>query len=340
MGSIFSLWDNKVLILRGFPKIKYSHDSRVRDKFCICEEKVDGTNLGIWSFPDGSIMGKTRMVQRWDLGSKRQEGTWKGKFEGSPNYSKVYELARKGYLVFVELYGYKNSGEFVKYSVPLAFKVIGIVDRKTFAFLPREEIEILCKEYELPLPKIYYKGKLSIKEVQRIEQELDKEIVLDGMEGLVAKYWDKDHKDSYFSKLKCEKVKEACYKLSRSLIPSTIIRKAIKKAMDENLGEKRMDILLPFVLEELREEYDESLIEPSMSKIKALLRYATTPSNEALKAKILEGMKEIHALGIDVTDEKNKGKVLSSLHDRLGDIHGGTLYKIYLEILLEMKGKW
>lgn len=43
MGTIFSLWDTKTLIIRGFPKIKYSHDSRVKDKNCICEEKIDGT---------------------------------------------------------------------------------------------------------------------------------------------------------------------------------------------------------------------------------------------------------------------------------------------------------
>jgi len=138
MGSIFSIFDNKVFIIRGFPKIRYTSDSRVRGKECVAEEKIDGTNLGIWAFPDGSIMAKTRMVPRWDLGSKRARahGSWKKKFLDTPNHTKVYKLARENYLVFVELYGYHNSGEFVKYSVPLAFKVIGIVDLDKFHFLP------------------------------------------------------------------------------------------------------------------------------------------------------------------------------------------------------------
>jgi len=340
MGTIFSLFDNKVLIIRGFPKIRYTHDSRVKDQECVCEEKVDGTNIGIWAFPDGTIMGKTRMVERWDKGSKRRAGTWKSKFLRAPLHEKIYKLAREDYLVFIELYGYCNSGEFVKYSVEMAYKVIGIVDLRAFHFLGRPEVEALCTKYELPLVTVYYKGTLTSKEVQRIEMDLDKEMTLDGMEGLVAKYWDMNDYDSYFCKIKCEKIKEACYKMSHSLIPATLIRKAIKKALDENLGEKRIEVLLPFVLEELREEFDESLVEPSMSKIKSLIRYATTPSNKELKKVVLEAMKDISAQGIDVTDDKNKGKVLSSLHFRLGDIKGGTLYKIYLELLLEMKGKW
>jgi len=340
MGTIFSKFDKETVIIRGFPKIRYTHDSRVKDKECVAEEKVDGTNLGIWILPDNSVMGKTRMVQRWDLGSKRQKGTWKGKFEQVPNYEKVFDLAREGYLVFIELYGYHNAGEFVKYTVPMAIKVIGIVNMKNFIFLPRPAVEMLCNNHQLPLPTTYYKGTLTLEEVAKIEVNLEKEMALDGMEGLVAKYWDEKDRDSYFCKLKCEKVKEECYKLSRSLIPATIIRKCIKKAMDENLGERRIEVLYPIVLEELKEDFDNSLLEPSQGKIKGLIRYATTPSDADLLKRVKETMIEINNLGIDVTDHKNKGKVLSSLHNRLGDIRGGTLFKLYIEVLLQMKGKW
>lgn len=342
LGTIFSLFDNKVLIIRGFPKIKYIHDSKVRDKECIAEEKIDGTNIGIWAFPDGSVMGKTRMVERWDLGSKRagSEGSWKNKFEKVPGYTFVYSLAQEGYLVFCELYGYKNPGEFVKYSLPIAFKVIGIVDRKSYAFLFRDEVEVLCKKYNLPLPSIEYRGNLTRKEVEKIEFNLINKVTLDGMEGLVAKYWDPNDLDTYLSKLKCEKVKEKCWKISSGLIPSLIIRKAIKKARDENLGETQINTLLPIVIEELKEEYDQSLIEASEGKIKGLIRRAVTPSDKVLKARVLEAMQEVFALGVNIEDPKNKGKVLSSLHDRLEDINGRTLYKLYLEVLLEKKGKW
>ena len=424
MGTIFSLWDSKVVIIRGFPKIKYTHDSRVRDQVCIAEEKVDGTCIGVWAFPNGMIMGKTRMVERWDLGAKKRQisvysletcpkcttlktllkeegipfeekdlnetenqaelimhnitamsvpilqvdkkfyltdeifqgntlleehvlqltatpdANWKVKFEQVPGHEKVYDLARKGFLVFCELYGYLNSGEFVKYTIPIAIKVIGIVDMKRFNFLRREETEKLCILHELPIPKIYFEGKLITKEVERIELDLEKDVVLDGMEGLVAKYWCEEEGDSYFCKLKCEKVKESCYKLSRSLIPSTIIRKAIKKALDENLGEKNIGVLFPIVVEELKEEYDEAILAASEGKVKGLIRYAVTPSDEDLKETVRLAMMDIMSTGIDVEDEKNKGKVLSGLHNRLGDIKGGTLFKLYNELLLEMKGKW
>jgi len=277
MGTIFSLFDNKVVIIRGFPKIRYSHNSKVRDKECTAEEKIDGTNIGTWVFPNGTIMGKTRMVERWDKGSKKAgtNGSWKAKFEEVPIHERVYELARKDYLVFTELYGFKNHGEFVKYSVPIAFKVIAIVDRKDQSFLQRKEVEKLCKEHDLPLPTLYYEGKLTTKEVERMELDLEEGMALDGMEGLVAKYYDEKDKDCYFCKLKCEKIKEACYKISHSLIPATLIRKAIKKALDENPGETRMGILFPFVRDELKEEFEESFLEASMGKIKRLLRYIT-----------------------------------------------------------------
>lgn len=342
MGTIFSLFDAKVVIIRGFPKIKYTHQSKVSGKYCIAEEKLDGTNIGIWEMPDGSIMGKTRMVERWDIGSGRAgaEGSWKAKFEKTPGYRKVYELAKKGYIVFVELYGYHNSGEFVKYSVPLAYKVIGVVDRRHYNFVPRGNKSMLCGEFGLPLPSVHFEGTLDVKQVMKLEAGLEEFLVLDGMEGLVAKYWDENDLDFYFSKIKTDKVKEQCYKISRSIIPANIIRKAVKKALDENPGETQMGILLKPTIDELGEEYDESMLENSMGKIKGILRATLTPSDSELKASILQGMEDLRNLGIEVLDPKQKGKVLSSLHDMLPEISGATLYKIYLEVTLEMKGKW
>jgi len=342
MGSIFSLFDNKVFIIRGFPKIRYTSNSRVRDRVCVAEEKVDGTNIGIWAFPDGSIMGKTRMVERWDKGSKRAKeyGSWKRKFAHVPCHSRIYKLAREGFLVYVELYGYHNSGEFVKYTTPMAYKVIGIVNLETYHFLPRPRVEQLCSAYNLEVVPVYYKGTLTAKEVRKMEVDLEQEMALDGMEGLVAKYWDEKDKDSYFCKIKCDRIKEVCWKISRSLIPAAMIRKCIKKALDENLGETRIEIIYPVVVEELTEDFDEAILETSQGKIKGLIRYMTTPSDVVLKARVVEVMKKMKALDVDIENPKKKGEVLSGLHDKLGDIGGGTLFKLYNEVLLEMKGKW
>jgi len=309
MGSVFSLFVGKVMIIRGFPKILYTHNSKVKDQICIAEEKLDGTNIGLWEMPDGTIMGKTRMVERWDLGSERagEDGSWKIKFEKAPDFEKVYELAKDGHLVYVELYGYKNKGEFVQYSVPYAYKVIGIVNRTHHNFLPRGNVELHCNPLKIPLPDIRFEGELSRKEVERIEFELEDDLKVDGSEGLVAKYWNKKDLDTYFCKLKTEKVKEMCYKISRSLIPAVQIRKAIRKAFENNQGETNMGVLLPFVVDELKEEYDESLLEPSMGKVKGLLRYALTPSDAELRALVLALMKEMN-IEFDVGDPKNKGK--------------------------------
>jgi len=342
MGTVFSLFDNKVMIIRGFPKIRYAHNSRVKDKHCLAEEKLDGTNIGVWQMPDGTIMGKTRMVVRWDLGSKRAgtEGSWKKKFENAPNYDKIYEIAKKGYIVYVELYGYKNHGEFVQYSIPYAYKVIGMVSRDRHNFLPRGNIEMHCNPLKIPLPFLKFEGELSTKEVERIEFELEEDVKVDGMEGLVAKFWHRKDLDTYFCKLKTEKIKEQCWKISRSLIPAIQIRKAIRKALENNPGETKMGILLPFVLGELTEEYDESLLEPSMGKVKGLLRHALTPSDAELRDLVQALMKEMN-IEFDVGDPKNKGKVMSTLADKMGEgISGGTLFKLYLEVQLEMKGKW
>jgi hypothetical protein len=61
MGSVFSYYDKKLTILRGYPKIRYVDDADILDKEGYQERKLDGTNLNVWSFHDGILFGKSRL---------------------------------------------------------------------------------------------------------------------------------------------------------------------------------------------------------------------------------------------------------------------------------------
>ena len=69
MGSIFSLFDNKPFVVRGYPKIRYASDSKVLNKEVSVQMKYDGTNIGLFLLPNGELMGKTRLMPRWDVQS-------------------------------------------------------------------------------------------------------------------------------------------------------------------------------------------------------------------------------------------------------------------------------
>lgn len=342
MGTLFSFFDKKFYIYRGYPKIKYAGDSRVLDQEAVAQEKVDGTNLGFFLLPNGKLMAKTRMVPRWDVGSKEaEEGSWLKKFKRMENsdyvLARLKDLCQEDYMVFGELYGYLNPGEFIKYSKPLGFKVFDVVDLRTMGFLPPEKVETLIHPTGLELVEDKWSGILSFKEIERIEFELKDELKLDGCEGFVGKWYDEQAKDTFFAKLKTADVKEKCWGMAHTLIPGELIRKAIRKAQENLPGETDIGVVYNFAYQELEEEVEKELIEASADKIKRMIRLAVSPSDTQLYEIIKKHMIELHDLGINMED---KGKVLSMLHSRIGDVHGGKLYKAYLQILLEMKGKW
>jgi len=339
MGTIVSLWDNKQkILLRGYPKIKYATDSKVKNKKCSVQEKIDGTNLGLFTLPDGTLWGKTRLTADFRQASfKDKSKTWKGLLSQVRNGSTLRRIKRlleeKNYIVFGELYGSLNPGEFIKYSVPIDFKVFDIVDRDSMTFLPPQKVYDICFHYGIPRVKQTWSGILTPKEIERLEYEAKSYLKVDGSEGFVAKA--QIGQDMYFCKLKCEEIREKCWSIrgKRPSIPTLIIRKAIRKTVENYPEKKTIDEIYPIVCEELKEEVEEELIIQSERKIRGEIRYFLTPSNEELLPIVKKELEGLKAQGINLLD---KGKVLSYLSGKLGEIKGSTLYNLYKQALREL----
>jgi len=340
MGTIVSLWDNKkIILLRGYPKVKYALDSKVRDKSCTVQLKYDGTNLGLFLLPDGTLWGKTRLTADFRQASfKDKTKTWKGLLEQVRNGSTLRRIRRlleeKNYIIYGELYGYQNPGGFIKYSVPIDFKVFDIVDRNNMRFLSPKEVYDTCWLYGIPRVETIWSGTLTNKEIERLEFEARKYLKTDGAEGFVAKTV--IGKDVYMCKLKSEEVKEKAWSLSgkKPTIPTVIIRKAIRKTLENFPDKKTLDEIYPVVYEELKEEVKEDLIESCEKKIKGEIKIYLTPSDETLLSVVKEELKELEKKGINLED---KSVVLSHLSEKLDLVNGNTLYKLYAQALREKK---
>ena len=339
MGSIFSLFDSKPFVVRGYPKIRYALDTKLIGKEVTVQMKYDGTNIGIFLLPNGEIMGKTRLMPRWDVQSlqamKRQVSHWKElflKIDNGELLKKIESVCRDDYMVFGELYGYLNPGEFIKYSVPIAYKVFDVVDTRTLRFI--DDVEYFCIEHDLPCVEELWYGVLTRKEVERIEYEAKQYVKEDGYEGFVAKHFSPVDNDMHFCKLKCEEIKEKAWRISSTGIPTSIIRKAIRKTLESYPYYTKIDQIYPVVREELLEEVEPSLIDESEGKIKSLIRRLLTPTPEELKELVKEIMLELKSKGMDL---EKKGEVLPALAHRIGDISGGTLYRVYTQVLFELQ---
>lgn len=339
MGTIASLFDSKIVIIRGYPHIKYSDDSRIYRKKVVAQEKLDGTNLGIFRLPDGTIAGKTRLTHNWLQPAYKNKGkTWQRLFldvpgEVSECISDLLE-AHPDYVVYGELYGSQNQGDFIAYTVPIAFKAFDILDLKSQRFLPPERARSMCDLFQVPFVEQKWEGELTDKEISRIEFELANEVKEDGMEGWVAKAFLEEDKDAYFAKLKTDTVKEKCWEHSHLTIPITVIRKSIRKVYENNPALQTIETIEPLVIEELKEDVTDELIEKSLTKIRGVIRAVLTPGDEDLTKMVKEQMEAMQARGIDL---ENKGHVMSNLASALGDMNAGTLYRVYLGVLAKMK---
>jgi ATP-dependent RNA circularization protein (DNA/RNA ligase family) len=336
MGSTFGFYKNKFTVIRGYPKIKYVEDSRVLDKEVVAEFKLDGTNLGIWAFQDGSLMGKTRLVERWDTAGWHGRN-WKEIFERTNLMDEIVKLTKDDYQVFGELYGKDNEGEFIKYSIPIAFEVLDIVDRKTFGFLDRDRKITLCNQYDIPLVKENWRGILTQKEAERLEFQSKELLKEDGYEGFVAKSYIPEDKDVYFCKLKCQEVREKCWGLSASFtIPSGIIEKAFQKATENMTSFKNKEEFEEFVRQELLEEVSEELVTKSKEKIRRVIerRMARQVDDTEVRKYLDELSKEFT---FDITESKYKGTIMSRLADKFLGWKPATLYGIYVRYSNEKK---
>lgn len=327
MGTLFTVWDNKFTIIRGYPRIKYSHDSLVMGKECVVENKIDGTNLGIWLLPNNQMMGKTRLVERWDNAGWRGR-VWSKLFEKTGLVEPMMKLIKDDYQAFGELYGKDNKGEFIPYSIPIGFKVFDIVDRRTLGFVSFDEKIKLAQQFNLPTANLYWRGILTPKEVERIEFELSPFVKEDGMEGTVAKFYDLNDKDVYMAKLKCKEITEKAWAISgsHSTIPRAIIGKAIQKAI-ENLNPSvrgTKEEFEAFVKQELLEEATDELVSSSKDKIQRMIYDKLTPIQ--CKDEIFSYLDELMYKGIDI---EHKGKIMSSLGNKFIGYNPSILYRLY-----------
>jgi ATP-dependent RNA circularization protein (DNA/RNA ligase family) len=331
MGSIFSFYNNKLTILRGYPKIRYVEDAQVLNREGYQEVKLDGTNLNLWTFHDGILFGKTRLSHRWDVQGWSGK-VWKDIFDTTGLVESTTKLCNDGYQVFFELYGENNPAEFIRYSFPIKATVIDILDRKTFGFVSREEKETLCKKYNIPVAELYWKGTLTLDEAKRLEFEMKSKLVIDGIEGLVAKVYDTEHKDVLMAKIKCQEVREKCYTMSGGVtVPRTIIYKAIKKAKD-NSSFTDKDQLISFITAELLEDYSEEMVARSKQKIKnAIYDKFTTPE------RFDEIFVYLDELSIKQFDMMNTGLVMRNLADKYIGYQPNKLFTI-LNIYRQNKG--
>lgn len=324
-GSLFSYFGRTPIVIRGMPKIKYSEDAQVLNNESIIEEKIDGTNIDLWTFPDGTLWGKTRETETIFGGGYRGQN-WFGLLEETGLVDKLTLMCRAGYGIIVELYGQKNKGEFISYSVPIAIAVIEVYNRKTFKFVSTLEKQALCHQFGLPCVKAYSTTKLTPKELERLEYEAKAFVKEDGLEGFVAKYFDPETQDIHMGKIKCSEIRELCW---GDKIPMNFIWKAIRKCEEANV-DLDSDDAVTFVKNELLEDFTEPTVNKNMSKVYYGLKNPHEPKmditsfeNEEVN-KILD---DLSTQGIEVSIA-NKGKVMAILAGKLGG--NQSLYKSFL----------
>lgn len=327
-GTIFSFWNRRPLIIRGMPKIDYAEAAELLDKEGIAEEKIDGTNLILWLFPDNTtFLGKTREVERYD-GQGWEGRKWHELLFATGEVEKLIALCREGYQVIVELYGCDNPGEFIRYTVPIAIKVLEITDAKSYRFLDYQRKATLCAKHDLPVALPMFTGLLSPKKLEQLEFEARTYVKEDGMEGFVFKYFGPDQ-DIHMGKIKCEELREKSYLMSpRSKIPKVFIAKAIRKA-NENHVDLSSEDAVTFVKQELLEDFEQKFVDISDKNIrKMLLQSHESNVGQSYELKpILDYFEELNK-NVPVVIN-NKAKVLSVASHKFPMIQAGKLYSAF-----------
>jgi len=326
-GSLFSYYDNKVFIVRGYPKIRYAESSRVLDKYCWAEWKHDGTNLVLFTFPDGSLEGKTREVPNifGRIGYRGRE--YDNLLLNTGYLEAIHRLCKLGYSICGELFGYLNEGDFIRYTTPIDFEVFNIVDISTFAYLPLEDARRLCQQFELKHVKVLWNGILNTKGISKLEYEAKALVKVDGSEGFVCKTWSKDINDIHMCKVKCQEIKELCWALSpKQAVPRELVRKAVRKAWENQKNLESMDAIIDYVKEELVEDVNilrETMKEKSKDKMDLI------PKPDEMISKSLDRIKR--EINIIFTAEANYDKSLFGFFE--------SLEKEGIEVSLENKQK-
>ncbi|MHA1589160.1 MAG: RNA ligase family protein [Candidatus Njordarchaeales archaeon] len=323
MGTVISLYNGEPLVIRGYPKIKYAQEALYQGREYVVENKYDGTNLGCFTLPDGTFMCKTRRRERGD--KEGYQGTvWLDLLRKCDTYEAIEKCCeRENVIIFGELYGRMNPGEFVKYDVPIDFKVFDIVDRDNYCFVPRSRIEFLARKYKFNIVEVAWNGILTMEKVAQLEKELEGRA---NIEGFVAKTYQEvsGHYDRHFCKIKSKEIKTKCFKMSRTTIPAIIIREAVKKAKDASpLGITRKEFYNK-VIEELREDVEEDLIFKSKKKITRIIdEMSMSPQ---VRNNVVVFLKVLEDKGYNMGDKRY---VMRALANMFCNVKPGTLYSIY-----------
>ena len=325
MGSIFSRYKGKPLVIRGYPKLKYTDDVAILEQPIVAERKYDGTNLGCFLLGDIPMV-KTRLVERGDIEGYKGR-VWIELLAKLPVFNILYRAIKdENLVIFGELYGRENPGEFIKYSVPLAFKVFDVYSLDDYEWWTRREKERLCLAYDLPIVEVDYEGSLDWNKIRELEQSLSSMVKDDGSEGLVVKTL---FRPQIMAKLKPPDIKEKCYEKSSPLIPTSIIKKAIQKARENLYSTSSKEEFLDLIRGELLEEASETLVNKSWKKVLRLLYEST---DETLEGKVQRELDEYEG------NIYNKGAVMSHLADKFPDVKPSTLYHLYQAYLKSLEG--
>jgi len=331
MGSIFSYYDGKPFFVRGYPKIRYAEDSVCMNKESHAEEKIDGTNLVFWTFPDGNLMAKTRMVERADR-QGYQGNNWMKMTHETDLLPEIQELCNMGYQVVGELYGTDNPGEYIPYSESIAFTCFEICNTTTFEWVALDKKTKLLHHTNIPQAIVEWMGVLDSAQILQLEKIAGEKMVKDGIEGYIIKYYDEDKKDSFFAKVKTEKIKEIAWRIAANSaqVPRQFISKAVKKAWDNQTMFSTTEDIINFVKDELLEEFDEERVGKSGNRIKKLVGLKFTPPEKVTELGVF--FDELVAKGIDI---ENKGKVLSMGAKKFIGLRPGDLYQAWQIYVME-----
>ena len=328
-GTLFSYLGRTPIIIRGMPKINYSESARVLNNLSVIEDKIDGTNLVLWSFSiyKGTFWGKTRETATIFGGGYRGQD-WFALLEETGYLPQLKEITNNGYEVIVELYGFKNKGEFINYTVPIDIRVIEICDRKTFKFLSPIMKQKICNLYHLPCVNVHGITTLSSKELERLEYEAKIFVKDDGLEGFVAKYFDPVTQDVHMGKIKCSEIRELCW---GDKIPMNFIWKAIRKAEEANVDLNSEDAVT-FVKNELLEDFQEPTVNKNMSKVYYGLKNPHEPEMDITSfenEEVNRMLDELAAQGMEIS-VANKNKVMSIIGTKLTGAKSTHLYRSFL----------
>lgn len=351
-GTIFSYFGRTPFIVRGFPKIDYAEKSRTfQQPDVYIEEKVDGTNIIVWQFPDGTFWGKTRETATiFEDGYQGRK--WFDLIEKTGYVSNLKKYCHDtGNSIAFELYGNQNAGEFIKYTTPISIKVLEICrGQGFFDFVDPECKRAVCGLYDLPVVSQKEICALTQYDLDRLEYEAKALNHPDGMEGFVAKWFNPETNDVFMGKIKCAEIREACM---GNKIPMHFIRKAVRKCQeagvpliigfihDESIERVNPDAVT-FVKNELGEDFTETVINLNEIKIKYALENPVEEKELDLTAyedkEIFAVFDELKNSGLEIS-EKNKGKILSLAAGRLPSIAGNRLFLTFRSYLYSQEVK-